>query len=151
VIEWLESPYLARVASRVAYQYGLPSQDTPDLLQDLRLALWKAGPDLLVNASWIFHTANHKAVDRLKRKIRLDSETSGCPPDTSPSCKTDPALVHLLHARAALLPKRLHDFYFLRYEQGLSQREIANRLGVCRGSVRWLGSRCLEALTGSGE
>jgi len=27
VAEWLESPYLQRVASRVGYQYGVPSQE----------------------------------------------------------------------------------------------------------------------------
>jgi DNA-directed RNA polymerase specialized sigma24 family protein len=148
VTEWLESPYLARVASRVAYQHGLPSQDTPDLLQDLRLALWKAGPDLLVNFAWVFHTANHKAVDLVKRRIRLARETADWASDPSPPCGVDPALVHLLHARAALLPKRLHDFYLLRYEEGLTQREIAKRLGLCRHSVRCLDRKCLRMVKG---
>lgn len=148
VMEWLESPYLARVASRMAYQHGLPSQDTPDLLQDLRLALWKAGPDLLVNVTWVFHTANHKAVDLVKRRIKLAKETSDWAEDPSPPRGADPALLHLLHARAAVLPKRLHDFYLLRYEEGLSQREIAKRLGLCRGSVRCLDRRCLRMVKG---
>ncbi len=148
VLEWLASPCLARVASRVAYQYGLPSQDTPDLLQDLRLALWKAGPNLVVNLAWVFHTANHKAVDLLKRRIRLAREISDWPENPSPPGGVDPALVHLLHARAARLPKRLYDFYLLRYEEGLSQREIAKRLNLCRSSVRCLDRRCLRMVKG---
>jgi DNA-directed RNA polymerase specialized sigma24 family protein len=61
---------------------------------------------------------------------------------------TDPDLIHLLRARAALLPRRLHDFYLLRYEEGLSQREIAKRLGLCRGSVRCLDRRCFRMMKG---
>jgi DNA-directed RNA polymerase specialized sigma24 family protein len=132
----------------VAYQHGLPFQDTPDLLQELRLALWKAGPNLFVNVVWVFHTANHKAVDLVKRKVRVAREASDWAEDQSPPCGVDPELVHLLHARATLLPKRLHDFYLLRYEEGLSQREIAKRLGMCRGSVRCLDRRCLRMVQG---
>jgi len=148
VIEWLESPYLSRVATRVACHYGLPSQDTPDLLQDLRIALWKAGPSQPVNVAWIFHTANHKAVDFVKRRIRLARETSAWAEDSPERCEADPTLRHLLRARAARLPKRLHDFYLLRYEEGLSQREIARRLGVCRSSVRCLDRECLRRVKG---
>lgn len=146
--EWLESPYIRHLAFRVAHQYGLPSQDAPDLLQELRLALWKAGPETQVNLTWIFHTAQHKAIDLLKRKIRLAEE--GFFSDDGPTAESefDPALRHLLRARAALLPKRLHEFYLLRYEEGLSQREIAKRLGLCRGSVRYLDRRCLRMMKG---
>ncbi len=148
VLRWLESPLLARIASRVARHYGLPSQDAPDLLQDLRLALWKAGPDAIVNATWVYHTANHKAVDLVKRRIRMARETPSFSEDPPLEDGADPALRHLLHARAALLPGRLQDFYRLRYEEGLSQREIARRLGVCRGSVRSLDRQCLRMVKG---
>src|SRR4029077_3467463 len=60
VTEWLASPYLGRAVRRIAVQYGLPSQDTPDLLQEVRLALLKTGPEARLNATWIFHTIMHK-------------------------------------------------------------------------------------------
>ena len=106
------------------------------------------GQQLLVNSAWIFHTANHKAADLVQRNIRLARETSVLPEDPPPRCGADPALAHLLHARAALLPGLLHDFYLLRYEEGLSQREIAKRMGVSRGSVRCLDRRCLRMVKG---
>jgi RNA polymerase sigma factor (sigma-70 family) len=148
VREWFESPYLARLAARVAAQYGVPPADIPDLLQELRLALWRAGPDLMVNVTWILHTANHKAIDLLRRRRRAAEES--CTSVGIPSSRSsgDPSLLHLLRARAALLPGDLRDFYLLRYEEGLSQREIANRLGLCRGSVRCLDRRCFRMMKG---
>jgi RNA polymerase sigma factor (sigma-70 family) len=148
VAEWLESPYLSRIASRVAYEYGLHPQDVPDLLQDLCLALWIAGPNTAVNATWIFRTAGHKAMDVLKRRRRLSSRAK---PDSTASSSPrlrDPDLSHLLRSRAARLPDKLRRFYRLRYCVGLSQREIGQQLGMCRSSVRWLELRCLRMMKG---
>ena len=131
----------------MAAQFGVPQQDTPDLLQEVRLALWKAGPNLSVNATWVFHTANHKAIDFLKRK-RRSAEVLALSEGSSSSTEADPSLAHLLRARAALLPSRLRTFYRFRYEEGLSQREIAKRLGLCRGSVRCLDRWCLRMVKG---
>jgi RNA polymerase sigma factor (sigma-70 family) len=56
-------------------------------------------------------------------------------------------LTHLLRARLSELPQRLRDFCQLRYEEGLSHREISERLGLCRGSVRWMEERSLRLLS----
>lgn len=148
VKEWLESPYLGRVAARVARSFGLPSQDVPDLLQDLRIALWQAGPGVSVNATWLFHTANHKAVDLLtarnKRRVReRDSSQLNRSNDTA-----DSEVAHLLSCKVARLPEKLRAFYVLRYREGLTQRETARRLGLGRSSVRWLELRCLRMIRG---
>jgi RNA polymerase sigma factor (sigma-70 family) len=148
VAEWLESPHLQRVASRVGYQYGLPSQEISDLFQELRLGMWKAGPDSMVNVTWVFHTANHKAVDLLKRRLRYQENALPSTETRQQTSGGDPSLLPLLRARVALLPKRLRIFYVLRYEQGLSQRELAQRLGLCRSSIRCLDRRCLRMLKG---
>jgi len=147
VREWLSSPYLQRLARRIAYQYQLPSEDVPDLIQELRLALWKAGPDVEVNVRWIAQTASHKAVDFLRRRIREpDPMPEGLDP---PAEKGDRAeLLCLLHSRVARLPARLRRFYRLRYQQGLSQREIAAKQGICRASVRCLDNQCVRWLAG---
>ena len=42
--EWLDSPRLGYVAARVAYQRGLGPDDLADLIQEIRIALWEAGP-----------------------------------------------------------------------------------------------------------
>lgn len=141
VSEWLESPYLAHVAARVAYQCDLPSQEIPELLQELRIALWKAGSSTAVNATWIFHTAQHKGKDLLRMmRVRAREVSFSREPSISAN-RHDPELLRLLRARAAMLPPRLKEFYFLRYRAGLSERQIADRLGLCRGflSLRvWL-------------
>lgn len=144
-VEWLESPYLAHVAGRVAHQHDLVRDDVEDLVQELRIAVWKAGPEVRVSARWLFQVANHKAVDlfrkRLRRRDRVFTGSGGTE-------SHDPELAHLLHARVARLPHSLHEFYDLRYLQGLSEREIARFLGLCRGSVRWLDRRCRRELAG---
>jgi RNA polymerase sigma factor (sigma-70 family) len=139
---------VARVAARAAYRYGLSPDDAADVLQELRIALWRKGPDLLVNAAWVNQTANHKAQDIVRRKRRAAArnprwiEEGGCPS----GC--DSELLHLLRARVDLLPKKLQEFYRLRFQEGMSEREISARMGLCRSSVRWLERRCLKGVVG---
>ncbi len=146
--EWLGSPYLERAAARVGHQYGLTTDDLPDLIQEVRIALWEAGPEVDVGPAWIFRVASHKAVDSLRRKMRtrdhdraLASALAPAPYDEEPS--------HLLRARATALPPRLRQFYDLHYRKGFSEREIARRLGICRASVRWLNRCCRRFVAGT--
>jgi RNA polymerase sigma factor (sigma-70 family) len=141
---WLESAYLRRAAARVARQHGLRADDLPELLQELRIAVWRAGERVPVNVAWIFGVATHKAVDMVRRKARAgrdDQELAVA----ARRRERDLELDHLLHARVDGLPRRLRQFYDLHYTQGLSEREVARRLGVCRASVRWL-KRCFHRL-----
>ena len=139
--QWLDSPYLARAAARVAQQYNIGQDDVQDLLQELRIALWEIGPEVSVGAAWIFHVASHKAVDFLRRQARTRNRDRSFADGRD--CPThDLELDHLLHVRVAQLPAPLREFYDLHYRQGLSEREIARRLGLCRASVRWLDQRC---------
>jgi len=148
VREWLESPYLRRLATRVGVQHALQSEDVLDLLQEVRLALWRAGPDLRVNVSWIFRIAEHKAADywRTTRQQRECTSDVADSPESRPG--DDAELLHLLRAKAAILPSALRKFYALRYEEGRSEREVAARLGLCRGSIRWLDEKCRRSLQG---
>jgi RNA polymerase sigma factor (sigma-70 family) len=146
--EWLESPYLSRVAARIAHQYGLGADDVPDLLQEIRIALWSMGPETLVGAAWVFQVASHKASDFLRRQVRArhrDRLVAG----SRERPTHDVELQHLLRARVARLPTRLREFYELHYRQGLSEREIAQRLSLCRSSVRWLDQCCRRQITGA--
>ncbi len=145
--EWLESPYLARVASRVAHQHGLPEDELPGLLQDLRVAVWEAGVETRLSAAWIFGAATHKAIDRLRRRARARRHDQDLAAFTSPR-ERDLELQHLLHTRVAGLPTLLRQFYDLHYTCGYSEREIAVSLGVSRATVRWLNRRCLHLLGG---
>lgn len=149
--EWLQSPYLTRVARRAAHSVGLGAAEIPDLLQEVRIALWRAGRRMRVGPAWLFQVATHKAVDILRRRIRsreIEQDFS----DTSTPAGPSPRLTelgHLLRARASRLPPPLREFYDLHYGHGWSEREIAARLGLCRQSVRWMNRTCRRRLAGS--
>jgi RNA polymerase sigma factor (sigma-70 family) len=145
--EWLESPCLAHVARRVAHQHDLVRDDLEDLIQELRIALWEAGLDVRVTARWLFQVANHKAVDLFRKRVR-HRRRDRVFTDIKGSASHDLELDHLLHARVARFSPSLRKFYDLRYLQGLSEREIARSLGLCRGSVRWLDRCCRRELAG---
>lgn len=141
--EWLESPYLGRVAARVAHEYGLRPDDVPDLLQELRIALWKQGLEQRVGAAWVVRVTKHKVVDLLRQRMRT-RRRDGVFTAIAARPWHDLEIDHLLHAKAASLPAKLKAFYALHYQQGLSEREISRRLGMCRASVRWLDHRCRQ-------
>jgi len=141
--EWLESPYLGRVAARVAQEYGLRPDDLPDLLQELRIALWKQGLDQRVGEAWVVRVTRHKAVDLLRQRMRT-RRRDGVFTTIAARPWHDPEIDHLLHAKAESLPPKLKAFYALHYQLGLSEREIGRRLGICRASVRWLDHCCRQ-------
>jgi len=149
VCEWLDNPrnlgYVRRVAQRVAHTYHLSESDVPDLYQDVCLALWKAGPNRMVNATWIFHTANHRAIDLYKRKLR-GGRSQAAAQNSGP--RYDPEQARLVHATAARLPATLHRFYQMRFEEGYTQRELMQRANLTRGSIRGLEKECLRTLRG---
>lgn len=140
--EWIDTGYLARLAHRLGHDYRLPAEEMADLLQDIRLALCQAGLDRKVNSTWIYHTALHKAVDR----IRSGMKQARVLRTKSSSAVADDQLLHLLRARLSLLPPRLQVFCNLRYRLGLSSHEVSDRLGVSRASVRWLERKALRLL-----
>jgi RNA polymerase sigma factor (sigma-70 family) len=134
---WLGSPALPGLVARVAARYGIGSDDLQDLVQETRIALWRAGAGAPVGAAWVARVAMHKAVDfvRQRARIRACLQTIACL--TEPRWE-EPDLERLLMAQVAELPIPVRQFYELHYEQGWSEREIATRLGKCRASVRWL-------------
>jgi RNA polymerase sigma factor (sigma-70 family) len=150
VREWLESDslrYLLRVARRVAHTYHLTDADVPDLYQEICLALWKAGPERLVNATWIFHTANHRAIELYKRQWRAGRFAVAVgAEDAAPRGGSEEAL--LVHAKADRLPDSLRRFFRLRFQEGYTQRELMQRARLTRGSIRGLEKECLRRLSG---
>jgi DNA-directed RNA polymerase specialized sigma24 family protein len=144
VREWLESPHLSRIVSNVALRHSLSLNELPDLLQEVTLVLVKVGMDHEINATWVFHTAAHKAVD-LQRQSRLGSAELAKNQAVAHESQ-DPELLHLLRARAASLPAAMIDFYVLRHELGLSLRETARHMGVRFSSIRLMDRRCFHFL-----
>lgn len=134
---WLASPVLDRLVARVAIQYGLTPDDLPDLMQETRIALWEHGLDRPVSASLVLRIASNKAIDLIRRRVRRRARDRVAALVALPR-EEDAELRHLLNVRVEALPDRLHHFYELHYNQGLSERETARALGICRASVRWL-------------
>lgn len=147
VTEWLESPYLRRVAYRVAYTYNLSADDVADLCQELCLALCKAGPQRMVNATWIFHTANHRAIELFNLQRRAGHLAAAAAAEgMRSSTSSDPEKMLLVRAMADRLPHPLRRFYRLRFQEGYTQRELMQRVHLTRGSVRGLEKECLRKL-----
>ena len=148
--DWLETGYLTRLAGRVALQYGLGAEDSADLLQEVRIALWEQGLATRVSAAWVFRVASCKAVDLLRRQAR-ERRRERSFASSAPCVAHDPEFDHLLRAQAAVLPAKLRKFYDLHYVQGWSEREIAAAMGLCRASVRWLDRCCRRHLAGDSQ
>ena len=146
--EWLDSPRLRHVAVRVAYQRGLAIDDLADLIQEIRIAVWEAGPTARVPEAWLHQVAHHKAVDIIRERRRRRDRDREVRFSTDRPVAVRSELGHLLHVSVAGLPERLRRFYALRYENGYTEREIAVSLGVCRATVRWLDRCCRRVLVG---
>jgi RNA polymerase sigma factor (sigma-70 family) len=149
VPSWIDSPALVRLVSRVAARYGIEASDLPDLVQETRIALWEAGCDGPPSTSLTVRVATNKAVDLVRSRVRRRIRDRAAAASSFENSR-DPELRHLLNARVDELPRRLHEFYELRYHEGLSEREIARRLRLCRASVRWLDRCCRRSLQGGG-
>lgn len=143
--DWLQSPQLSKIAAYVSRRYSLANGDLPDLLQELRIALWRHGLQQPINVTWVFHTAAHKAVD-FQRRAKLSAGLSARLRYVA--SRPDPELLHITRARVARLPRRLRAYYLLRYVEGRTQRELAASLSISRASVRWLEHRCRQHLSG---
>lgn len=149
VVDWLESPYLTRIGARIAHQYGLRSDELTELIQELRIAVWQAGAGTRVNPAWLFRVAQHKAVDVVRSRARERRHESSLAATAAARPEHDWELDYLLHARAQEMPQRLREFYEMHYRLGLSEREIAKSLGLCRSSVRWLDRCCRRYVNGA--
>lgn len=132
---WPESTLLPKIAGRVAFAYRLGGEDAADLLQEVRVAVLEQSPVELLSAGWIFQVARNKAINILRRRCR-DREISEQSSDRASG--VDGEIVRLVRAQVSLLPERQRQFYELRYRRGMTEREVAKRLDVCRSSVRYL-------------
>ena len=140
--KWLETRNLVRIAVIVGRRVGLPVEDLDDLVQELRIAVWRAGSETLLNASWVFQAAEYRAIDLQRLRARARTAQPRWP-DEQP----DQELIGLLRARAALLPSRFRAVYEL-HLSGCSEREIARDLQLTRGTVRRISTWCRRFFVG---
>jgi RNA polymerase sigma-70 factor, ECF subfamily len=136
------------------------SAEAEDLLQEVFWQTWgEAGTYDRRRGSpeaWVFMRARSRAIDRL-RAIRRRGETFVPPVDgraaeaadpTAPSPGTLAEARKLVHAALAVLPEVQRRVIELAFYEGLTQVEIAQRLGEPLGTVKTRTRAGLERLRG---
>src|SRR5690606_31801802 len=132
--------------------------DADDLLQEawVRVArgarTYRRGRPL---RPWLYGIATHLATDlRRRRAVRARAAAEGVHEPDPPAWGEggERALERLaLRARLRLLPARLHEVVWLRYWAGRGEAEMAEALGIPRGTVKSRLHAALRALKAGEE
>lgn len=147
------------VVLRVARARGLSEADVDEVLQDVRVRLWKAGaPDETLNrlgASYMQRVALSAAVDMLRRRHARREEslddavhTESVPASltvASPDRSSDDELARRLSTSLAQLPRNRRVVVQLHLE-GYSREEMSTLTGWSEAKVRNLLYRGLDEL-----
>src|SRR5262249_43521415 len=144
------APVLRGVINRGFARYGLGSEDVEDVVQETLLALhlkrhtWDERRPLF---AWVQAIAQNKLVDNLRRRGRraqiplVDvSETLAA---HAPSAEMNGVDAERMIAR---LKGRQRDIVLAITIEGVSAREVAERLGMTEGAVRVALHRALQSL-----
>jgi RNA polymerase sigma factor (sigma-70 family) len=112
-------------------------QDAEDVAQECFLELARKAKR--VDASlpgWLHQVARHKSIDLVRRETRRKSREDGAAYQTN--AELDPTWAEILpyvdHALSAL-PETLKIVILLHYFDGLSQKDVAERLGISQATV----------------
>jgi RNA polymerase sigma factor (sigma-70 family) len=123
---------------------GLPNCDFDEIVQEAYARLWAASPERIVNArAYFFVTARHVVGEILRRarvvsiETMADIDTLNVPDgDGGPERRVSgrEELEQMRQALAKLSPKCRMAFELRKFE-GLSQRQIAQRMGISESTV----------------
>lgn len=114
-----------------------------EITQEVFLSVWQNArtfdPSRGSFAAWVMSLAHHKAVDRLRRlRVRRTEAADETTPDAVDVVEEVVRLLESERVRTALktLPPGQREVIVLAYYGGLTQREIAQRLGIPLGTVK---------------
>lgn len=113
-----------------------------DALQETLLAAWQGLPSLKQADKflpWVLGIATHKAVDARRGRVRTSDA------DVELQGREDESAGEIRQA-ILTLPASFRDVLLLRYVLQLSEDEVAEALGVRRGTVKSRTSRARKAL-----
>ncbi|MCU1594869.1 MAG: putative polymerase subfamily sigma factor [Frankiales bacterium] len=133
---------LHRAAYRVAYKVLGDRAEAQDIAQEALarcLVRWKTVSDYA--PAWVSRVAANLAIDVVRRDRR-----SAVAPDELTLLDPDSAQRLDLQRALLSLPRRQRDVVVLRYLLDLSERSVADALGVSTGSIKTHASRGLAAL-----
>jgi len=127
--------YAGRIHAHLCRMTG-DRDDADDLLQEtwVRVARGARGfdPGRRVRP-WLYGIASHLATDLHRRRQVRSRAALAAPPPPAPAGALDGID---LRARLARLPQRLREVVLLRYYGDLDEAEMAEALGVPRGTVK---------------
>lgn len=160
--EWLEQVFREHYVELCAFVFGYVGSDdvAEDVVQDIFVSIWK--DPARWNASGdkvrllLYVAARNRALDYLrKRRVRERYGRQATRADLpNPFPAADVAFVQreilqALDTAIAALPESARRIFLLSREEGLTYREIADRLGVSVKTVETQMSRSLKKLRGS--
>lgn len=126
------------------------ADDAQDVAQETFIRLWRSRLDLEDPkrvAAWVYRTATHLAVDRIRRNSR-GPEVRGVEADApAPAGDARVQTRQLLERLAAKIPADELELAFLDRVDGLTQPESAQVLGVSERTVRRMLVRLDERLS----
>ena len=130
-----------------AYLLRLNAPDSlaEEITQEVMLTVWRKAdtfdPALASSSTWIFRIARNRRIDAARRAARpeLDAEDPALqPPQTEAPDSAAYASQREVHVREALkvLPEEQVALLRMAFFDGLSHRDIADRIGVPLGTVK---------------
>ena len=146
-----------RMVRRVGFDHGLTEADVEEVVQEVRIRIWKARPDTVgeLQAAYVHRTAVSAALDMIRRR-RSEARFAGSDPEEDVVVSNDPGLdaqrgLEVAEMEAGVvqmveaLPVARRPVVRM-YLQGYSREEIAELLGWSEGKTRNLLYRGLADL-----
>jgi RNA polymerase sigma factor (sigma-70 family) len=139
-------------ARRLAYRL-VHHADAPDLLQEAWIAARERDrPDHVPPAAWFGGTLRILGMRRLRARARRQAREAQAGAEAPAAVPSPEALLEraqlqrLLSDLVLALAEPHRSTVLLRYEEGLSSAEIARRLAIPAGTVRWRLKEALDEL-----
>jgi RNA polymerase sigma factor (sigma-70 family) len=132
-------------------RYGIPPQDTEDILQQALLALVYQRQVVRDPEAWLLGTLRNKCLlywrdHRRKLYEAVDAAVLELMAAPTPPAQEAADLRRDLASALEQLPERCRSLLSLRY-QGYEPTEVASRLGYSQASINKVTNRCLASLT----
>ncbi len=137
-------------------QFGVSTQDADDLAQDIMLNMMRQLPSFEIEKgsleSWITGFAKMAAKAWMRqRALKLQREVPlELAPGVADASTTDELLANAIQRALSRLPDVDRMMVELRFTQGLSSKQIADRMGMSDMAVRKRLSRAIERVRRDG-
>lgn len=133
------------------------ADDAQDIVQEVFTYLWHKGPELLIKTSlsiYLYTAVRYRIFDLLDhKKVRTDYKTYLQQFIDEGEYITDnqlreKELIAVIEKEVSLLPPKMREMFEMSRNEGLSHKEIAERLGVSDLTVKKQVSNAVKILKG---